>query len=477
MSKLRKRSSSNNSYHLATWERFNVPQLMVNSPKDDEINIFGPIVSEDTAEMWQWWFDTDYYTSEVDIQKFLAESTAQNIKMIVNSPGGDVWAGNAIRSFIQTEMGKGRTFETHVVGVAASAAAYIAVAAPKLVMADMAQMMIHRASVGYDLWGYGNEDDLQIAINDLESRKQSLREINKSQVKVFQDRMGKTREETQELLRKETWFNAESAVEAGLASEVQSSGITVAEFQPKSLPQGFSLTPHGGFAHERPAYSFAAAIGSSSNKKTNQEAHKPPVPEPPPPTQGVASMYEQDIRQALGIPVGTEVTIAHCYQYIASLKQENLDLKAEKEKVQKQASASKIKAYFDDLTARGAVTPVAAVSVQSQILLAPDPEAQFELIKPAFDSLPDGDNGGATARTSKGSGAVPDGADGLVKEDDETKKMAYAFKHRLNALVKAGEEIGSAQDKVVAELGEKYTEAYTYFDFDNDDSPLSPEEV
>jgi len=496
MAKFRKRSSSRNSHHLASWERYNIPQLMVDSQKDDEINIFGPIVSEDTAEFWQWWFETDYYTSDVDMQEILAKTTAQNVKLLINSPGGDVWAGSAIRDFIMQEIAKGRTFEARVLGLSASAAAVITVACPKVVMADMGQMMIHRASVGYDAWGYGNEDDLQIAINDLESRKQSLREINKSQVSIFMERMKKSREDTQELLRKETWFNAESAVESGLATEVQSSGVSVAAIQPKSLPQGFNHTAHGGFAHERPAYSFAAALGATSTEEGEEtdegqqqqqkpQARQPEPPAPPPPTtQGVSSMYDNEIRQALGIPAGTELTIVHYQQYVGHLKQQITakdgqieTLEKEKKDASQQAAAQRMADFFDAQVERGAMTPVEAASLQSQILLAPDPEAQFKLHKPLYEKLPDGDKGGATARTSKGTGNAAEGTEELPEEETNTKRLAYQFKYRYEALVSAGVEIVDAQNKLMEELGKEAAEAFQSFDFDNDDSPLTAEEV
>lgn len=494
MAKFRKRSSAHNSHHLATWERFNIPQLMVSNEKADEINIFGPIVSEETAEFWQWWFETDYYTSDVDMQEILAQTTAQEIKLIVNSPGGDVWAGNAIRSFIQSAIAEGRTFTAHVVGVAASAAAYITVAAPKVIMADMAQFMIHRAAVGYDAWGFGNEDELQLAINDLESRKQSLREINKSQVKVFMERMNKSREETQELLRKETWFNAESALESGLATEIQSSGVTVADLKPKPLPQGFNFTPHGGVAHERPAYSFAAAIGArctteeteegqegqegQQNKKKQARQPQPPAPPAPPPTtKGVSSMLEQRIRAALGLTADVEITVAHCYQYIERVEKENVDLKAEKKKIEQKAVASTIKTFFDEQVKRGAMTPIQAVSVQTQILAAADPEGMFELNKPLYEGLPNGDDDGATARKSKGTGKAPEGSEEVETAEEETKRLAYKFHFAYRKVVKETEDVVEAQEKVTEELGQEAADAYMHFDFKGDDSPLTEEEV
>ena len=487
----KRRRSPHSSHHLGQWQRFQTPQLLVQSDQPDEINVFGPIATQDTADFWQWWFETDYHTGDVEFQQALLASQSQSVKIIINSPGGDVWAGSAIRSFIQTEIAKGRTFETHIVGVAASAASIIALAAPKIIIADMGMFMIHRAAVPFDAWGYGNEDDLQIAINDFESRKQSLREINEAQIKIFMEKTGKSREDMRELLRKETWLNAQSAIEAGFCDEVQPSGIELPPIADKPVPSGFHRTAHGGFAHDRPAYSFAAAIGlgkadpdddEEEDDLTGTGAAKPkakvPVQPPTPTTtQGVSSMYDAQIRKALGLSADVEITPAHLNQYISMISGENAELKTELGKTKQKAVLDKAKATFKAHVERGAITPQQSVQTLSLIMGHPDPEEQLTLQDEIYQMLPDGDDPddpGATARKPRGEGKTAKGAEG---DEDDDRSMAWEFNRRMQAKIKAGMEVSKAQDATGEDLVEKFgqtkadkiAEAYMHHDFDADD--------
>lgn len=480
------------SHTLSQWNRYGTPGLIVPSTAADEINLFGPICTDDDADFWKWFYKTDYHTSDVAFKQKLAECKAQKIKLRFNSPGGNVWAGSTIRQAVQEAIKAGKEIESWVDGLAASAAGIIAVACPKIVMADLGAFMIHRAAVGYDAWGYGNEEDLQIVINEFESSKQGLKEINETQVKIFMEKMKKPREEVQQLLRKETWFNAENSVKAGLATEVFTSDIELPEPQQAALPAAFEPTPNGGIAVSQPAYRFAAAAGLSREqlselmrsgegdstgqpaKPDSQATTEPTPPAPPQPQQGVVIMTDAEVREVLGLSAGMEVTDEHRRQASAQVMRENRELKADKKKAERKAAATTIKAFFDKQVERGAMTPVAAATVQSQILLTPNPEEMFELQKDIYEGLPDGDDDGETARTAQGEGKA---AAGLMKTEKEKRVMAYAFKRKVDALEKQGWDIGAAQDQVMEELGEPHLEAYCDFDFDNDpEAPPTGEE-
>ena len=313
---------------LSQWGRYQAPGLIVPSTVEGEINIFGPVCSDDDADFWKWFYKTDYHTSDVAFKEALDASTASKIKLMINSPGGNVWAGSTIRVAIQTAITAGRTFEAHVVGLAASAAGIIAIAAPKIVIADMGAFMMHRAAVAYDAWGYGNDEDLQVVINDFESRKQSIKSINEAQLEVFMEKMKKPREEVRELLRKETWFNAQSSVEAGLANEIQQSGIKLPDPQQAALPGAFQPTAHGGISVPQAGYRFAAAAGLSREKLTELmrseggdptgKAQGQKKPKPQTPNNGAMSMNDSEVREVLGLSASVEVTDAHRSQAFSS---------------------------------------------------------------------------------------------------------------------------------------------------------------
>lgn len=439
------------SFHLSQWHRFATPRLMVAPAADDEINIFGPCVTEETAELWQFFFDTQYHTSDVSFREALAATDASHITLLINSPGGDVFAGSAIRSQIQSEQAQGRTFTAHIIGLAASAAALIALAPTRTIIADTGMIMIHRASLGYDAWGWGNQEDLQVVINQLESYKASLREIDRAQIKIFQERTGLEREQVQELLRKESWFNAESALEKKFVHAIQPATSQPDLAASDRLPQGFAPTPTGGLRHPAPALSFAAALTA------------PPKASPKHPDPGVPPMYEKEVRKLLTLPDSQDVTPAHQQEAIGLLLSRNESLARQIAKEEKKSLLTQAKATFDKHVQRGAITPFQAASTVSMIMSAADPEEQLALQDEIYRDLPDGDHGGTTPRQPLGLSQEPTGADD--KTDDQAT-LAHTFKKRLDSLVDEGLTIAQAQDQAAQELDDDTFQAYLYYDFD-----------
>jgi len=127
----------------------------------------------------------------------------------INSPGGDVFDGLAIYNTI-----KHATQETtvYVDGLAASAASFIAMAADKVVMGRNSRMMIHDAST----MTYGNAADHDETSAWLNEESDNLADI-------YAQRAGGEASDWRALMRAETWYGAEAAVEAGLVDSVQGS--------------------------------------------------------------------------------------------------------------------------------------------------------------------------------------------------------------------------------------------------------------
>lgn len=138
--------------------------------------------------------------------KELRAITASTINLRINSPGGSVFAGRAIEQALRDHPAK---VVAHIDGVAASAAAFVAMGADEVVMGKGALMMIHKA------WSlaYGNADDLVSAAALLEK-------IDSTQVQTFVDRTGQSAEQVSQWLAAETWFTADEAVAAGFADRV-----------------------------------------------------------------------------------------------------------------------------------------------------------------------------------------------------------------------------------------------------------------
>lgn len=132
-----------------------------------------------------------------------AEAT---LRVHINSPGGDVFEGRAIRTAIQQH--KGKTI-AHIDGLAASAATTISDGADEVEIATGAFFMIHNGWT----WMYGNK-------NDFRKEADLLDKIDAAIVADYARRTGLDVDQLVTWMNNETWFTAEEAVEHGFATRL-----------------------------------------------------------------------------------------------------------------------------------------------------------------------------------------------------------------------------------------------------------------
>lgn len=159
-----------------------------------------------TAEWWGGVCPQDFVPA-------LAALDVGTIHLRINSPGGDVFAAQAISQAIREHPAN---IVAHIDGVAASAATEIACACDSRVMAGGAMYMIHQA------WTmeWGNADDL-------EATAVLLRKVDGTLADTYVARTGQERAQIVDWMKAETWFTADEAVAAGFVE-------AVAEPPPKS---------------------------------------------------------------------------------------------------------------------------------------------------------------------------------------------------------------------------------------------------
>ncbi|ORL01557.1 head maturation protease, ClpP-related [Prescottella equi] len=124
----------------------------------------------------------------------------------LNSPGGEVYDGIAILNALRNHKA---TVTVIVDGIAASAASFIAMAGDEIIMCRNAELMIH------DSWGWcsGNAEEMTKAAAELDRVSDNI-------ASIYAERAGGTAEEWRALMREETWYSAQEAVDAGLADRV-----------------------------------------------------------------------------------------------------------------------------------------------------------------------------------------------------------------------------------------------------------------
>lgn len=195
------------------------------SAEEAELSILGPIGQP-------WFFD------EVSLQMVLdaldQAKDAPRIRLLLNSPGGDVFEAMAIYNALAKFREK---LTVEVLGLAASAASVIALAGRELVMGKGSYFMIH------DPWA--------VTIGPAEEHEKTadlLRKMSGSLAELYAAHSDLTVDEVLVAMEAETWYTAAEAVEAGFASstaedtEIAAVSIDTIRFQYKHVPAGMGTT-------------------------------------------------------------------------------------------------------------------------------------------------------------------------------------------------------------------------------------------
>ena len=149
-----------------------------------------------------------------------SESATKDITLYINSPGGLVTAGLGIydtMQFIKCDV------QTVVVGQACSMGSFLAMAgtAGKRVVLPESRTMIHRVSSGTPGTSgsvHVQELEMEDVIRSFEESKKINRRLTELYVK--HNSKGKTYDELFEVMKFDTFLNAQEAVDYGLADKI-----------------------------------------------------------------------------------------------------------------------------------------------------------------------------------------------------------------------------------------------------------------
>lgn len=170
------------------------------------INVNGDIICTDMKWIYDW---LEYESCcPADVKNVIAELTDENeeLKVIINSPGGDVQAGQEIYSILKDIK---NPVTINVQSIAASAASMIAMAGDTVKMSPVALLMIHNASTCTS----GDYRDMQHTADVLQT-------VNTAIMQAYIAKTGKTEDELKAMMDKETWLTANQCLENGFADEI-----------------------------------------------------------------------------------------------------------------------------------------------------------------------------------------------------------------------------------------------------------------
>lgn len=170
------------------------------------INVNGDIICTDMKWIYNW---LEYESCcPADVKNVIAELTdeKEELRVIINSPGGDVQAGQEIYSILKDIQ---NPVTINVQSMAASAASMIAMAGDTVRMSPVSLLMIHNAST----CASGDYRDMQHTADVLQT-------VNTAILQAYIAKTGKTEDELREMMDKETWLTANQCLENGFADEI-----------------------------------------------------------------------------------------------------------------------------------------------------------------------------------------------------------------------------------------------------------------
>lgn len=145
-------------------------------------------------------------TSADDFVQEFKDITTPDIHLHINSPGGRIFDGIAIYNAIKAHPS---TVTTIVDALGASIASVIFQAGNIRQMTRNATMMIHDGSG----LAFGNAEDMRAMADILDRQSDNIADI-------YAQAAGGSVEEWRALMKEETWYTGQEAVDAGLADEV-----------------------------------------------------------------------------------------------------------------------------------------------------------------------------------------------------------------------------------------------------------------
>lgn len=182
-----------------------------------------------------------------------------DVRVEINSPGGDVMAGIAMYNIL---VASGKKIETVAMGVAASAASVVFMAGSKRSMPANSFLMLHNP------WTIvaGNADELRDTADTLDK-------IGTSLLATYTSRSGMKSEDLTPLMKKDTWFTASEAKTNGLATDVSDAIEAQASFDlaRADLPANVAKV----YAKAKPA---PAPAPKASNAPADPPVEPPVVP-------------------------------------------------------------------------------------------------------------------------------------------------------------------------------------------------------
>ena len=209
-------------------------EIRMSAPRTADIDIL--------ADIGGWWDGVDAATMVREIR----DLDVDEIRLNINSGGGSVFDAVAILNALRQHPAK---VVANVLGLAASAASFIACGVDETTMSANSTMMIH--------------DGAGIAVGnaqDMHEMADLLDKLSDNIASIYAAKAGGTPDFWRETMRAETWYTADEAVAAGLADRV----VDVAKADPPEASTAENRAHPTTVEDARRALGLSASIAANS---------------------------------------------------------------------------------------------------------------------------------------------------------------------------------------------------------------------
>ncbi len=158
----------------------------------------------------QYWYDKNY------VKYYLDKAQGKPVRLKVSSYGGDVAEAVAISNLL-AEHGN---VAVEFIGFNASAATWMAFGAKRIEMHEDGMWLAHKSSIGVDIYGALNADQLEDKIKELQNHKQNAEAIDLMIAKKYADKSGRSVKEVLMLMTESKWIPAEQAKDWGFVDVI-----------------------------------------------------------------------------------------------------------------------------------------------------------------------------------------------------------------------------------------------------------------
>ena len=222
-------------------------KIRMSAPRTADIDIL--------SDIGGWWDGVDAATMVRDIR----DLDADEIRLNINSGGGSIFDAVTILNALRQHPAK---VTANVLGLAASAASFIACGVDETTMSANSTMMIHDGS-GIAV---GNAQDMHEMADLLDKLSDNI-------ASIYAAKAGGTPDSWRETMRAETWYTADEAVAAGLADRV----VDVAKADPPEASTAENRAHPTTVEDARRALGLSAVIAAHSAAATAAAHIKTPV--------------------------------------------------------------------------------------------------------------------------------------------------------------------------------------------------------